>query len=183
MSMLRDEEARRGFYIQLKVNGLQHQGVRIKDLPLEMFKLKEGADITSPLNTSIRLMEYSWYLDNMDLENAKKTIDSLIPYLNKLIVIYKYEINCERIFLELMGGCNKELIDSLYDKELKKYIKQAKFMLSKKRLLMAYEGFYNKDKDKALKHYEELKKLVEKSPSKGDAESEIMIVDFVIERL
>lgn len=183
MSMLKDEEAKRGFYIQLRVNGLQHQGVRIKDLPLEMFKLKEGADITSPLNTSIRLMEYSWHLDNMDLESAKLTIDSFIPYINKLIPIYKHEINCERIFLELLGDCNKEFIDNLYNKELKKYIKQAKFMINKKRLLIAYEGFYNEDKLKALKLYEEFKKIAAKSPNKSDADSEMMIADLVIERL
>lgn len=183
MSMLKDEEAKRGFYLQLRVNGLQHQGVRIKDLPLESFKLKDGADITSPLNTSVRLMEYSWHLDNMDLESAKQTIDSFIPYLDKLILIYQHEINCERIFLELIGDCDKGLIDSLYNKELKKYIKQAKFMLNKKRLNMAYEGFYNGNKDKALKDYEELRELATKSPSKGDAESEIMIADLIMSRL
>lgn len=182
-SMLKDEEARRGFYVQLKVNGLQSQGVRIKDLPLDMFKLKEDSDISNPLNTSLKLMECIWYLDNLDFEGERKCLEGILPHFDKIIPLYKNEINCERIFLELVGDCNKELIDELYDKTLKKYIKAAKFMLSKKRLLMVYEAFYNKDKDMALKYYDEVKKMIENYPIKGDAETELMLVELVKARL
>ena len=34
--------------------------------------------------------------------------------------------------LEIIRDCDKEFIDNLYDKKLKKYVKEAKFMLSKK---------------------------------------------------
>lgn len=183
VSMLKDKGAKRGFFLQLKVNGLQHQGIRIKDLPLEWFTLKEKADITKPLNTSIRLIEHTWHLDNGDLESAKKVLDSFLPYLNRLIPIYRFEINCERIFLELLGDCDKKLIDRLYDKELKKYVKRAKFMLSKKRLNIAYEGIYNEDKDKSLELYKEFKELVRNSPNKGDANIETSLVDLVMEKL
>ena len=110
LSMLKDEEARRGFYIQLRVNGLQTSGMRIKDMSLEMFKLKENVDICNPLNTAIRLMEYNWHLDNMDLDSAKQCIDSFIPYLDRVVLLFKNEINCERIFLELVGDCDKSFM-------------------------------------------------------------------------
>lgn len=181
LSMIKDENARKGFYIQLRVNGLQSQGIRIKDMDLEMFYLNDNVDLSNPLNTSMRLMEYNWYLDNMDLENARKTINTLIPYFNRLVPIYRYEINCERIFLELVGDCDKNFIDRLYDKSLKKYIKAAKFMISKKRLLMAYEAYYNKDEIKALGYYEEIKQLAEKYPVKGDSDMELMIANHIVE--
>lgn len=183
LSMLKDEEARNGFYLQLRVNGLQSLGTRIKEMPLEMFKLKENSDLCNPMNTAARLIEYTWYLDNMDLESAKQCIDSFIPYFDKLIRLFRNEINCERIFLELVGNCDKTLIDDLYDKDLKRYIKSAKYMISKKRLLMAYEGFYNEDKSKALKYYEDTKQLAKKYPVKGDADMELMIVEWIKEKL
>ena len=182
LSMLKDMEARNAFYTLLKVNGLQSQGTRIKDLPLEMFKLKEDSDLSNPLNTGFRLLEYNWYLENMDFENAKECIESLTPYLGKLLPYYKNEINCERIFLELIGNCDKAFIDDLYDASLKKYIKVAKFMLNKKRLLMAYEGFYNENKEKALEHYEAAKSLAKKYPVKGEAEMELMLMDWMKEK-
>ncbi len=88
-----------------------------------------------------------------------------------------------RIFLELTNNCDKTFIDNLYDKNLKKYIKAAKFMIGKKRLLMAYEGFYNKDKIKALKYYEETKQLAKSYPVKGEADMELMLVDWIKENL
>lgn len=179
LSMIKDEEARNGFYVQLKVYGLQTQGIRIKDMPLEMFKLSDNSDLCNPLNTAVRLMEYTYHLDSMDFDSAKQCIDTFIPYINKLAPLFKREINCERMFIELVGSCDRAFIDDLYDKNLKKYIKVAKFMLGKKRLLMAYEGFYNKDKEKALKYYEETKKLAKSCPSKGGADMELMITEWI----
>jgi hypothetical protein len=179
LSMIKDEEARNGFYVQLNVYGLQTQGTRIKDMPLEMFKLSEDSDLCNPLNTSVRLMEYTYHLDNMDFDSARQSIDSFGPYIDKLAPIFKREINCERMFIELVGSCDRAFIDDLYDKNLKRYIKAAKFMLGKKRLLMAYEGFYNEDKEKALKYYEETKKLAKNCPSKGEADMELMLTEWI----
>lgn len=178
-SILNDDEAKRGFYLQLRVNGLQSKGMRIREIDLDMLKLKEGSDISSPLNTGIKLMEHNWYMDNMDFENARICLESLVPHFNKLIPLYVNEINCERIFLELIGDCNKDFIDRLYNKGLEKYIKESKFMLNKTRLLMAYEAIYNEDKKKALEHYNDLKRLYESYPNKGEADMEIMLADWV----
>jgi hypothetical protein len=182
-SMVRDEEAKRGFYIQLKVNGLLTLGERLKDIPYETFKLKGNTDITNPLNTSVRLLEYGWHLDNMDFESAKQTLDSFLPDIDKIPMLFRNEINCERIFFELIGSCDKEFIDELYDKKLKNYVKASKFLIGKKRFLMAYEGFYNKNLGKAMEHYKSAKSLAKKYPIKGDAESELMIMEWIEQKL
>lgn len=181
ISMLRDENARRGFYFQLRVNGLQSQGMRIKDMELEELKISEGSDLINPLNTSLKLMEYSWYLDNMDFDGARQCIEDFTPCMDKIIPLYRNEINCEKMFLELIGDCNKEFIDSVYDKNLRKYIKASKFMIGKKRVMMAYEIFYNNNKQKALSYYEEAIELSKKYPVKGDADMELMLVNWIKE--
>ena len=182
-SMLKDEDARRGFYVQLQVNGLQSLGTRIKELPLSTFELKGNADLTSPLNTSMRLMEYSYHLDHLDMEKAKKCLDSLAEFTDCIAPIYVNEINCEKLFLELITDCNKSIIDPLYDKNLKKYIKAAKFQASKKRLLMAYEIYYKKDTKEALKYYQEGKNLALNSPVKGDGDAELMLLNSLKENM
>jgi hypothetical protein len=182
-SMLKDEEAKKSFYVALKVNGLLTLGERIKDIPFETFSLEEDSDLCNPLNTAIRLMEYSWHIDNMDFESAKQCIDSLIPYIDKIPLLFKNEVNCERIFLELTGSCHKALIDELYDKGLKKYVMASKFLIAKKRFLMAYEGFYNENRSKALEHYEAAKKLAPKYPIKGEANTELLIMEWIRGRL
>lgn len=182
-SMLKSQDARRGFYVQLEVNGLQSLGTRIKELPLSKFQLDTNADLANPLNTSLRLMEYSYYLDYLNIERAKICLNSLVEYLDRIAGLYVNEINCERLFTELVTDCDKSIIDKLYDKNLKKYIKAAKFQASKQRLIMAYEIYYNKDMNKALEHYEEGKKLALNSPVKGDSDMEIMLLDWLKENI
>ena len=181
ISMLKDENARRGFYVQLRVNGLQSRGMRIKDMELETLKISEGSDLINPLNASLKLIEYNWYLDNMDFEKARQCIEDFTPCLDKIIPLYRYEINCERMFLELIGNCNKEFIDSIYDKELRRYIKACRFMMSKKRIMMAYEIFYNNNKEKALSYFQDVVKLSKRYPVKGDADMELMLVNWMKE--
>lgn len=178
-SMLRNEEAKKSFYDVLKVNGLLTLGERIKDIPFETFSLEKESDLCNPLNTGVKLMEYSWNLDNMDLESGKQCIDSFIPYIDKIPLLFKNEVNCERIFLELIGSCHKAFIDELYHKKLKRYVQASKFAMSKKRFLMAYEGFYNGNRNKALEHYETAKKLAQKYPIKGEADTELMIMEWI----
>lgn len=100
-----------------------------------------------------------------------------------MIPLFKFEINCERIFMELIGDCNKSIIDNLYDKSLKKYMKAAKYMIGKKRVWMTYEAFYNRDINMALKQYENIKDLASKYAIKGEADMELMISDWVIEKM
>ena len=148
-----------------------------------LFKFKPDSDVTSPLITGLKLMECNWYLDKLDFNGARECLDSLVRHLKDIVPLYRWEINCERIFLELIGDCDKELIDSLYDKELTKYLKMAKFMPSKKRLLIAYEAYYNKDKTRALEYYEEFLKLYNKYPIKGEAEMELDLVNCVMDEV
>jgi hypothetical protein len=183
LSMLKNKDTRQGFYVQLRVNGLQSQGMRIKDMPLDTFEVKDDSDLSNPLNTSLRLMEFNWYLDNMDFEKGKKSLDTLLPYFDKIIPVYRNEINCERMFLELVGNCDKHFIDNLYNKNLKKYIKIAKFMINKTRILMAYEAFYNEDKFKAMEYYKKIYKLADKYPIKGEADMELMLADWIKEKI
>ncbi|WP_148581870.1 hypothetical protein [Alkalibaculum bacchi] len=178
-SMLKDEDARRGFYVQLEVNGLQSLGIRMKELPLSKFVLNNNADVSQPLNTAMRLMEYSYHLDHLDIESAKTCLLSLTEHMDRIALLFVNEINCERLFLELVTDCDKSTIDRLYNKKLKKYIKASRFQMSKKRLMMAYEIYYTKDINKALQFYKEGKNLASNSPVKGDADMELMLLDWL----
>lgn len=183
MTMLKDSDSKKSFYLQLRVNGLLSKGTRIKDISYKFFKLKEDMDYRNPLNFSLILINHVYHLDNMDFERASETLDFGQDHIDGAILVHKMEIASERMFLELIGGCDREKIEDLYDKNLKKYIKASKFMIGKKRLMMAYEAFYNKDRDKALKHYEELKDLTKTYPIKGEADMELMLGQYIKEKM
>lgn len=183
LSMLKDKEARRSFYLQLKVNGLMSKGERPRDMDKSQFELSEGADLSNPLNTSMRLMEYNCYLDKLDFLGGRQVLNSLEPYMDKIIGLYRYEIACEKIFLELVLNGEKDLVKNMYTKDLIKYMKACKGMISKKRVSMAYELLYKENVEGALKAYEEGKALAETYPIKGEVYMETMVMDYLKERI
>ena len=182
-SMLKDSDARDSFYLQLQVNGLLTEGSRMRNMPYEQFKLEKGIDYSDPINFSKILMSYNYYLDNKKFKKAKEVLDFGMDYVDETIPIYRQEFNSERLFIEIMGDCDKEKIEKLYTKNLEKYIKTSKFMLSKKRIMMAYEGVYRGNRERGLIHFQELKKLAKTYPIKGETRMEIMLGKIIEDRI
>lgn len=182
-SMLKDRDSRDSFYLQLKVNGLLTEGVRMRKMAYEDFKLEEGIDYSDPINFSKILMTYNYYLDNKKFKKAKEVLDFGKAYVDDTIPIYRQEFNSERLFMEIMDDCDREKIEKMYSKNLEKYIKSSKFMLSKKRIMMAYEGIYRGNRERGLIHFQELKKLAKTYPVKGEIQMEIMLGKIIEERI
>lgn len=183
VSMLINKETRKAFHIQLKVHGLQSQGRRIKDMPIEDFPVHEDADLAEPFNTAMILLRHNYYMDRLDFSGARDSLNLLLPYMDQIVALYQNEINIERIFLELMEDGDRDLVTRLYSKNLKKYIKASKFMIGKKRFMMAYEGLYNKDLDKARSYYRDLEKMIDTYPNKAEAEMELMLAKAVRDKM
>lgn len=179
VALIKDKEARKAFYLQLRVNGLATAGQRPKEWAISELELKEGADMANPMFTAIVLMRYNHYLDNMEFEKCKEILDSLKPYMNKMLGVYKYGVQCERVFLELVLKGDKSLVENIYDKALVNFMKACKGMIDKKRVKMAYELLYNKDIEKANKIYEEAKATADKYPVKGEKIMEIMLMEYL----
>lgn len=126
ISMIKDKDARDSFYIQLKVNGLLTEGIRMKDIPYEDIKLPEGVDYRNPINFSRIFLAYNYHLDKMDFEKAREVLEFGSKYVNDTILIYKMEFTAEKLFIETMGDCDGYKIESLYSKNLQKIYKSFK---------------------------------------------------------
>lgn len=179
LTMLKDKDSSDSFYLQLRVNGLLTKGVRLKDMDYDEFILEEDIDYENPLNFARVFINHNYHLDNMDFKKANEALDFASDYLENTIAVYKMEWASEKLFLEIIGGCDSRRVERLYDKSLRKYIDSSKFMLNKKRIMMAYEYIYKGNIDEGLKYYKELKELAEKFPIKGEVDMEIMLAEHV----
>lgn len=178
-----DKISRKAFHLQLKVNGLQSEGIRIKDMPENWFELPDDANMNNNLNLSIKILKSSWYMDQLRFDEARQCLESIEPYKNNLIGLYQKERDCELLFLEIIGNCRPDIIASLYTDEIKKYIEQySKYMFSKKRILYTYTIAVENDKQRADKIFNEAIKMQDKYPLLGEAESELEIMEYVRKR-
>ncbi|WP_138204110.1 hypothetical protein [Haloimpatiens lingqiaonensis] len=181
LSIKRDKIAKYSFYIALRVNGLLYEGVRIKDMPLEWFELPEGADLGNPIISSIEILKGNYYFDKKEFHKAKECYEKLLNNVPNLIKLYENEIKCELLFLEIIGDARKDIIDKLYTKELKSYIRATDCYMSRKRLMYAYALIIEQNTQKADKLLNEAYIAQKTCPAKGDAESEMEIIEFVKE--
>lgn len=179
LSMKKDKLSRHSFYIQLRVNGLLYQGIRIKDMPLRWFELPPNANLNHSLISSIKCLEATYYHDKKEFDKAKECYETLLNNAPNLIKLFQNEINCELLFYEIIGQCRKEIIDKLYTKELKKYIKLTDCYITRKRLMYAYAVIVEKDNVKADKLLKEIDIVKKTYPAKAEVESELEIIEFI----
>ena len=180
----KDKIARRSAYIVLKANGLQTLGVRIKEMPYEWFVLPESADLSNTMNATLRIMEGNWFYDNMKFDEARVCYETLLQHSECLMNIHKMELECEVLFIELIGQKREEVIHKLYTKKLKNYIKKmATFDINKKKLqyvLCLYEKENSEDREEQLeKIYNEAVKLTKTYPIKAEVKAEMEVFEFL----
>lgn len=179
LSLNKDKQARRAFYIQLYVNGLQTKGTRLKDMPAGYFELPENSDLTNPLIVTIGVFKCNYLHDKKEFTKAKEYSQNLIDNAPGLLGIYKNELECELLFYEIIGSNRQDEIEKLYTKELQDYIKATSSYVSRRRLMYAYEMFVNHDKDAASKELEKFEQVAKNYPYAGEIEAERELIEFI----
>lgn len=182
-SMAKNKLNYEAFYLQLYLHGLSNQGVSWKDMQIDgksLMELKIGdeADYNNTLVATIILMKVNYYYDLLEFEKAEEILEGFAKLGNSLNPFLKLEVDSERLFVELIGKNRAQRVESIYSKELQAYFKKAKYMPSKKRVLVAYEGLYHCDKKKAEVAYRKAKEVLAKYPIKGDAMLEEKLLDY-----
>lgn len=182
-SLLHNEEAKYAFYLQLKINAVLSRGTRLSELPLSDLQMNEAADYSNHLIVSTSLYEYAWYLDHLDMKKAQLALNKASQHQEHFTDPMKKEWICEQLFMELIGECRPEVIEDLYNEEIRSYIELTKEFPSRKRLMMAYAGFHLHNFALVKAYKDELVERTHTYPIKGDAESELAIGEWVIEKI
>lgn len=164
-------------YRQLKINALLYSGIKPTDIPEELFE--EIDDEESLHACAIPLLKASCIMYDKKFIEAEKIFCEFAEN-DKIIDVYKNESRCELVFCKIINGASKDEIDKIYDKKLRAIVKQAsKSLISKKRLKYTYTLVVMGDKAAAEKEYEQIQKLKNKYPCKGEPISELELIDYV----
>lgn len=179
IAIKKDKYERYSFYTVLKINGLLYKGIRLKDMPVKWFKLPNGANPNKSLASTIRILEGNYYMDKKDFHKAKEIYKNIINTTHNLNKVLKNEVICDILFCEIINKTGEDIINGLYTKELKDYIKATNCYISRKRLMYAYYLLVKKDKVKANSILDEVNKVKKTYPVKAEIESELEIIEFI----
>ena len=179
--MQRDVNARRYLALQLAVNAEAQKGVRLKDMPDEWFPNDEVTDYRDLLQVAVRLLYISRYMDRKEFETARALFSEMEPHKGEIIGLYAREIECELLFLELIGKRRKEEVERLYTDGVKKHIQLYKAVMSSKpRLLCALALHWEHQPERAKEIYEEVSGKQDKYLMQGEVFSDIDIMETML---
>ncbi len=167
-------------WLQLKISKLQCEGVRLKDFNSEWFFMPEKEELKNPLISSIGVFYVNKLIDEENFVEAYKIVDELLHEDVKLIPFYKKLLELDKIFLELMNG-NNEIINTLYNDELKAFSKSIQNLPSRIRTEYAIALLHEKNETKAKKLLAQFKKISKSHPYTGDIEGEKELIDIITE--
>lgn len=174
----RDKDLANDFDSQLRINHRNMQGETYTDMTNLIYtqrKRVEGKDI-NVINSWFYMAMVQYYMENQQFDKAMEEIDYLLNNKEKLLGIYVNEIKTEKLFINIIEG--RKNLDSDY-KEISDYIKSAKYMQDKTRVLYAYELLYKnneKEADKLMKKFNRLKKS---NPNKGEIKIEDDMINII----
>lgn len=179
LSLLRSREAVRAFWIQLKVNEQVAKGVRIKDMPEDWFVLPSEEELrTSSLSAGIGVLAASRLMDQHRFSEADALMERLLGMESRLSGLYRSQMLCDRIFVELIGPNRSELLESYLSTEQQKLMKAMKSSLSVLRTSFALALLSERDSAKAEKIEADFDRVAARYPYPCEAEGERELMQF-----
>lgn len=177
----RDLDSKRGFVLQLQSNEMIQNGTRPKDMPASWFVCDEIIDYKNPFKLAVPIMAASRLIDENRWEEAYNVFDRIYANKSEIMPLYAKEVSCELMFLALVTS-RKSVAESLFDKDLEKYIATyRKMMSSKDRVACAVELYLKNDMAAAMSIYENLKLRQADYLLQGEVKSDIAILDKMFE--
>lgn len=167
---------------QFYINAQLSKGVLLKSIDQAYFAIPEDADCTQYLYTTMFMYKYQRYLELGEFESAAKVIDDLWQVSDEMIEMHKMEVRAEKLFcLCAIENKPREAIE-LYETQLEKILPKIKLM-DKKRIMMSYALFALKDEKLASQYEDESRKLAKTFPLKGVVKTELMLMDWMKEKV
>ena len=170
-----NKDSKKYNYLLLSANAILTEADSTKDMPEKIRNAILNADYSNLSDTGCTNL-YCYkaaILQDEGRYDEVREIYQRIADSPDVLQIFKNEAKCELIYYEIMGECNAEKIDALYDKKQAEYIKATSLYPSRRRLMYAYHLIYKKDKVKAENEYQALLKAAATHPSKAEGAIEL----------
>ena len=183
VSLGKNSSALKSFWTQMKVNELLSKGVRLKDMPAKLFVMPKDEEMNNSMVASMGVFVCNYLIDKHKFDEAQKQINRLLGMDTAMVGIHRNLMICDEIYCKAISGSTKEEIDSMLDKQQKKFMKSMKNYPSILRTEYVYALLIEQDKDKAEEIKNKFNKMSSTYPYKSDIESEYELMEIAEEKL
>lgn len=177
ISIRKNPDSRRAFWVQLKINEQSSKGVRLKDMPEEWFLLPERQD--NAMVATISAFHCNRLMDQRKLEEAEQKIRQVLSGESAMPGIYRSLLTCDRICCLLKKG-DVAGAKTLVTKAHIKFMKAMKNYPSVLRTRYVYVLLGEGDEKKAGMYLSAFEKTAKTYPYPADIESERELMTLLI---
>lgn len=172
IALSKDPQARRAFWLQLKINEQITAGVRLKDMPEEWFAVPSGDAMKNSMVAAIAVFACNRLMDEGRLEEADDRMARLLSMDSGMPGLYRYLLTCDRMSVELLGQNRSEVVAAMRTAEQLSVMKKMKTFPSVLRTQYLYTLLGQKDMQKAQKLRKEFDKVAKTYPNPCEIISE-----------
>lgn len=175
--LYRDPLALDLYYKQLRIASNLVDGLTYENLPYEIIKVPEDADLTNAMIGYHKILECYYYMDKMEWDKAEKLLNEFIDRSGKISNMIDSIINMELLFLSIIKKDEKTM-NQIYHK-ISDVLEKETGDFHVMRVKLSYEIFRNKQKMNKNMILKELDKRAKGYPYKGEAVFCIKLVNEV----
>ena len=183
ISLGKSREAMRAFWIQMKVNEQLTKGLRVKDMPDEWFEVPSDEAMKNSMVATIGVYAANRLMDQHRFDEAETLMNHLLDIESGIVALHRNLIICDLVYLELIGQNRSDRLETLYSKELKKFIKTMKTFPSVIRTEYAYSLLKEHDPESAAKSMAAFERIAATYPYPNDINSERELIRIVDDKV
>ena len=168
---------KKALWQQLRVNKLQSDGVRLKDMDESLFDCAFEDTVGNPLVDQMKLFWMQRLIDEKRFEEARTLGECLV--MSNTLELLKNMGRVELLFLELIGPCREDQVKRLYTRSVKKWLKAVKGYPSTHRVKYAYAVRFAHNDKMAAKAKRNFAKVCKTYPMAGEIETEKVLFEEI----
>lgn len=178
LSLSRNKAAVRSFWIQMKIAEEISKGSRVKEMPKEWFEVPADEDMKNSMVAVVGVFSCNRLMDEQRFEEARERMEHLMSIESGIVDLHRNLMMCDRMYCELISQNRQEMLENMYTKEQKKFMKQMKTFPTVIRTEYVYALLHERDETKAKEIRERFEKCAKTYPYPNDIQSEREMMDI-----
>jgi hypothetical protein len=179
LNLGKSSEALRAFWLQLKINAMLTNGVRLKDMPDEWFVLPSEEALKNGLSATIGVLSCNRAMDQLNFQLASDLARVMLETDTGILTVHRFMLISECMFCELIGENRPERLQEARTKEFLKYEKNMKNYPSLLRTQYAYELLAKGDEEAANKKLSRFEMIAKSYPYESEIIGERELLAYV----
>lgn len=181
LSLGKNKDAMRAFWMQLKINEQLAKGIRLKDMPDEWFAVLADEAMQNSMVATQAVFATNRLMDQQRFEEADQLIAHLLEIDSGIGGLHRSLMICDRVYIELIRNNRKEILDKMLTKAQLKFMKAMKKFPSVVRTEYAYALLSLHHEPKAKAAFELFEKIAKTYPYPNDIQSERELIKIAQE--